>query len=107
MPEEPVGVKAFEESEHYQGAYATYLEQVGKDVTSKLGESIEKQNISYVTMTEFGDPVERILGIARLQNAKMIVLGLHGHHSVGLIRSLGSVARRVMENATCPVLVVP
>ncbi len=57
-------------------------------------------------MTEFGNPVERILETARLQDAVMIVVGLHGQHSIGLIRSLGSIARRVIENASCPVLVV-
>lgn len=107
MPEEPEGVKAFEESEHYKEAFATYLEQLGTSVTTKLSERIAKQEIQCATMTEFGNPVERIVDTARLQNARMIVIGLHGLHNVGLIRSLGSVARRVIENAHCPVLVVP
>ena len=107
IPEEPEGVKAFEESEHYKEAFATYLEQLGKEVTTKLGARTEGQKIQCVTMTEFGNPVERILETAHLQNAKMIVLGMHGQHNVGLIRSLGSVARRVIESADCPVLVVP
>ena len=107
MPEEPEGVRAFEESEHYEEAYSNYLQEVGKAVTTKLAERMEKQNIPYATMAEFGDPVKRILEIARLQDAKMIVLGLHGKHNIGLLRSLGSVARRVIENAECPVLVVP
>ncbi|MGA2874496.1 MAG: universal stress protein [Nitrososphaerales archaeon] len=107
IPEEPEGVKAFEESEHYKEAFSLYLEQLGNVVTTKLGERAEGQDIQCVTMTEFGNPVERILETAHLQNAKMIVLGLHGHHNVGLIRSLGSVARRVIENSDCPVLIVP
>ena len=107
MPEEPDEVKAFEEMEHDAGAYANYLGQIGKDVTDKLEARIEEQHIQCVTMTEFGNPVERILETSRLQNAVMIVMGLHGQHGIGLIRSVGSVARRVIENANCPVLVVP
>lgn len=107
MPEEPEGVRAFEESEHYKEAFATYLEELGESVTTKLAQRIKEQNVQSVTMTEVGNPVERIVETARLQNARMIVLGLHGLHNVGLIRSLGSVARRVIENAGCPVLVVP
>ncbi len=107
MPEEPEGVKAFEAAEHYQEAYANYLANVGKEVTSKLATRIENQKISYAKIVEFGNPVEKILEIAKLRNAKMIVVGLHGHRFAGRIRSLGSVARTVIENAICPVLVVP
>ena len=107
MPEEPDGVRAFEESEHYKEAFAAYLEQLGRSVTANFAERIEKQDIQCATMNDFGNPVEKIVETARLQNARMIVMGLHGLHNVGLIRSLGSVARRVIENANCPVLIVP
>ncbi|MDG6905859.1 MAG: universal stress protein [Nitrososphaerota archaeon] len=36
MPDEPERIKAFEESEHCKGAFATYLEQLGKSVTAPL-----------------------------------------------------------------------
>jgi nucleotide-binding universal stress UspA family protein len=107
LPEEPEAIKAFEETEHSHEAYLNYLDDIGKAVTAKLSDKIEKQDIECVIMTEFGNPVEKILETARLQDASMIVLGIHGHHSVGLIRSLGSVARKVIENATCPVVAVP
>jgi nucleotide-binding universal stress UspA family protein len=106
MPEEPEGIKAFEESEHYDEAYAKYLADVGEEVTSKLTERIKAQNVSYDVSTEFGNPVDIILETAKLRKPRMIVLGLHGHRYVSRIRSLGSVARTVIENATCPVLVV-
>lgn len=106
IPDEPEGIKEFEDSEHYKEAFATYLEQLGKSVITSLAGRIEKQQVRYAAMTEFGNPVERIVEAARLQNARMIVMGLHGLHNVGLIRSLGSVARRVIENASCPVLIV-
>ena len=107
MPDEPEGVRAFEESEHYKEAFANYLEDLGESVTTALAARVEKENVQCAVMTEVGNPVERIVETARLQNARIIVLGLHGLHNVGLIRSLGSVARRVIENAGRPVLVVP
>jgi nucleotide-binding universal stress UspA family protein len=107
MPEEPEGVKAFEEAEHYREAYTDYLKEVAKDVMEKLGARIDSQGVSYMALTEFGNPVEKILDAARVQESPIIVVGLHGRHYVGRIRTLGSVARTVMENATCPVLVVP
>ena len=107
MPEEPEGVKAFEDTEHYREAYTDYLEQVGKSIMTKLEARVESQGVKYTSLMEFGNPVEHILETAKLQNAPMIVLGLHGLHYAGRIRTLGSISRRVIENATCPVLVVP
>ena len=107
MPEEPEGVKAFEQTEHYEEAYKDYLQRLGEVVTTKLGNKIQSQGVSYTELTEIGNPVERILETAKDENALMIVMGLHGHHNVGRIRSLGSVSRTVIENSTCPVLVVP
>ena len=52
-----------------------------------------------------GLPHERIARAARAQRADMIVMGTHGR--TGLARFvLGSVASRVVTNATCPVLTV-
>lgn len=135
MPEELEGIKEFKESEHYEEeyakplseiredatarlsertksqnyeeAYARYLSDVGKEVTSKLGERIKNQNVFCEISTEFGNPVELILETAKLRKPRMIVMGLHGRRYAGRIRSLGSVARTVIENAPCQVLVVP
>lgn len=53
-----------------------------------------------------GDPVQKILEQAKLQDATLIVMGSHGH---GAIYNLlvGSVAAGVLKSAACPVLVVP
>ena len=107
MPEEPEGVKAFEETEHYREAYTRYLESAGLALTRKLGERIESRGVQYTSMTEFGSPSDKILETAELQRASVIVMGLHGLHYVGRIRSLGSVSRTVIEKASCPVMVVP
>lgn len=104
---EPEGVRDFARAEHLRDAYATYLQDVGNSVTSKLREEIEKQHVPFRALVEFGDPAKTILALADSSQAKMIVVGLTGLHNIGLLRSLGSVARRVVENAKCPVVVVP
>jgi nucleotide-binding universal stress UspA family protein len=52
-----------------------------------------------------GAPAEEIFGIAREQQAGLIVLGSRGHGQLaGLV--LGSVAQKAIAYASCPVLVV-
>ena len=50
---------------------------------------------------------DEILNVANVEKVRMIVMGIKGLHGLAKIRSLGSVTRRVVENADCPVLVVP
>jgi nucleotide-binding universal stress UspA family protein len=80
--------------------------QKAEDVTSKLAEKIEEASIPYEVFLETGDPAEMIVRKAFEKHADMIMVGLTGLHGVDKIRSLGSVARRVIETAPCPVVVV-
>ena len=105
--EEPEAVKEFEKVEHFHDAYANYLKEIGDSVTGRMTERIEKSNISCRTIVELGNPAERILKIADDSKSSFVVVGLKGLHGVERIRSLGSVSRRIVENAHCPVMVVP
>jgi nucleotide-binding universal stress UspA family protein len=107
LDEEPEGVKEFEHVENFHDAYAEYLQGLGDAVTSKLGERIKKSGVKFETLVEVGNPAEIIIDTAKAANVKYIVVGLKGLHGVGRLRSLGSTARRVIENAQCPVFVVP
>lgn len=52
-----------------------------------------------------GEPAKEILRLARDESAALIVMGTHGR--TGLMRVLmGSVAERVIREATCPVVAV-
>lgn len=53
-----------------------------------------------------GDPAQAILQVADVQDADEIVLGSHGRGRIGSL-VLGSVAQKVIHEATCPVLVMP
>ena len=76
-----------------------------EDVTSKLTQKMEVADIPYDVLLEIGDPSETIVRKAMEKSADMIVVGLTGLHGLGKIRSLGSVARRVIETSPCPVIV--
>jgi nucleotide-binding universal stress UspA family protein len=52
-----------------------------------------------------GPPGEKICDVARIEGCEMIIMGSRGRSDLkGLL--LGSVAHRVLQQATCPVLVV-
>ena len=80
--------------------------KIAETVTSKLAESVRASGVQCEVVLESGDPAQKILVVASERNVSMIIIGLRGLHGIGKIRSLGSVSRRVIENARCPVLVV-
>ena len=100
---EPEGIREFELAENYEGAYAEYLQ----NITRQLAERIAKANVKYESVVVLGNPAVSILEMAKSVEARYIVVGLKGLHGAGRLRSLGSVARRIIENSSCPVLVVP
>lgn len=83
---------------------AQYVERAER-VTSRFLEKIQKRGIECKVMLETGDPAAKIVKVATDDKVYLIVVGLRGLHGVDKIRSLGSVARKVIENSPCPVLV--
>lgn len=79
---------------------------IAEDVISRLGEKIKSEKIPYEVVIDSGNPAGKILEKSSEKKSDMIVVGLKGLHGVDQIRSLGSVARRILENARCPVVVV-
>jgi nucleotide-binding universal stress UspA family protein len=53
-----------------------------------------------------GNIAQEILSMARKKSADLIVVGSQGLHGMAKIKSLGSVSRKISENASCPVLIV-
>jgi len=105
--QEPEGIRAFEKAEQYPDAYADYLQDLGEEVTSKLSDTITKAGVQVRSVTPSGNAAAEILDVAEVDKVKMIVVGVKGLHGLSRIRSLGSVARRVIENSSVPVLTVP
>jgi nucleotide-binding universal stress UspA family protein len=105
--EESEGIKEYEKAEGFPDAYAEYLKEVGDSVMSKWTKEVQDAGVSCKPLVEYGNPADRILETAKANNVDMTIVGLHGLHGLARLRSLGSVSRRIVENASCPVVVVP
>ena len=66
----------------------------------------ESKGISVSYKIEEGEISGKILDFAKSKKITLIVIGSHGLHGIGKLKTLGSVSRRVSENAKCPVLIV-
>jgi nucleotide-binding universal stress UspA family protein len=86
----------------------TLLEEQRKEAAAKITRLTERARAGRVKCTgevHFGVVYEAIADLARRSGADMIVIATHGR--TGLAHMIiGSVAERVIHNATCPVLVI-
>jgi nucleotide-binding universal stress UspA family protein len=105
--EEPVGIKEYEKAEQYPDAYADYLQDLAERAVSKFSEAVRKTGIPFRSITPTGNPAAEILNVAEVEKPKLIILGVKGLHGLARFRSMGSVARNVVENSHVPVLCVP
>ena len=72
----------------------------------KAVKKCESKGISVTYKIEEGEISAKILDFAKLKKITLIVIGSHGLHGIGKLKTLGSVSRRVSENAKCPVLII-
>ncbi len=106
-PEEPSGLQEFEKVEQYPDAFSDYLRDLSEKITNKYIEIIKNTGIPVRAATPSGHPAEAILQVADTEKPIMIVVGLKGLHGLARFRSLGSVARHIVEYSIVPVMVVP
>jgi nucleotide-binding universal stress UspA family protein len=85
---------------------ASYFEAVGSAILAKMNRDLQESGVPFETILETGNATSKIIDAAKSRKVEMIVIGLQGLHGLNRIRSLGSVSRRVLENAPCPVIVV-
>ena len=83
-----------------------HLETSSMRVLSKAQEKVkkEKPDLKVSTKFEHGDPAEKIVETAKIEEFDLIVMGSRGlgRRNYGL----GSISDRVADSATCPVLIV-
>ena len=83
--------KALGEANEFMQEYAAYCQNKGVKA-------------SYKVVAE--NPAKAILDYAKRNKNDLIIMGSQGLRGIKKIRVLGSVSRHVLENASCPVLVV-
>ena len=90
-----------------------YSKELYKDIHSNVFKMLDKRkrkfeelNISVEIRSVVGYPSDVILSEAAKNNVNLIIMGTAGLRGISKIKALGSVARRVSEQAVCPVLLV-
>lgn len=81
------------------------LKQDGQRYVKYIVDIAEKEGVKAASLVSKGRPFEQILHIARSLGMNLIVMGTYGRRGAERIL-IGSVAERVIEYASCPVLVV-
>jgi len=81
-------------------------DQAARDELQKIEEETRRHGIPIHSMVETGVVYERILQAIRDHNADLLVVGTRARTGIGRA-ALGTVARRLLAKAGCPVLTVP
>ncbi|MCA9674526.1 MAG: universal stress protein, partial [Myxococcales bacterium] len=66
---------------------------------------LRAQGLTVATRAAIGDTAEEILAVAKSEAIDLIVMGTHGRHGLRHIL-LGSIAEKIIRQATVPVLTV-
>ncbi len=90
-------------------AFPMAMQKMRIDAVEKLDRmvaAVRDRNIACTGASESGRTYSAIVDHANRIGAGLIVMGSHGRHGLGHLL-LGGVAEKVIQNATCPVLVIP
>lgn len=82
---------------------------VTKEAEKMLQSEVERCKSRGITASykiAHGNIAKEILDYAKKKKVTIIVIGSQGLHGVGRLKSLGSVSRKVSEQAYCPVLII-
>jgi nucleotide-binding universal stress UspA family protein len=86
---------------------ASYYDQVGTRLVDDFASDVKGAGVDCDATYSTGPAFQRILEAVKESDADLIVVGLRGLHGLGRVRALGSTARRILENSSVPVVVVP
>jgi nucleotide-binding universal stress UspA family protein len=81
------------------------LREAGKAVVQRYVDKVEKAGFQALEAMRLGKPANEILTVAKRHKADLIMTGAKGLGAIGRML-LGSVSTRVVQHATCSVLVV-
>ncbi len=105
----PPGLLGIIKSKKEKEAIKKWSKSVRTDTEKMLKNALKKCESKGITASYViseGEISSKILDFATKKRISLIVIGSHGLHGIGKLKTLGSVSRRVSENAKCPVLIV-
>lgn len=92
-----------------KAAIKKWEKTIKAETEKKLKNALKKcetKGISASFFIEEGNIANKILDFAKKKRVTLIVIGSQGLHGLGKLKTLGSVSRKVSENAKSPVLIV-
>ncbi len=81
------------------------LRQKAAEVVAPTAQRFEEVGVAHGVEVALGDPADEIVAYAGKNDVDLIVIGSRGLGAVSSVL-MGSVSRRVMQEAKCPVMVV-
>ncbi len=97
----PAHVKSFAG----RGVVASYYLDEAEKVLEPIRKFLKKHPIKFKADWVIGNPAQEIVNVAKRDNAHLIVMGTHGHGTIGRVL-LGSVAQKVVAECDRPILLV-
>ena len=82
------------------------LSDAQRDVLDRTLDAVDLDGVDYETIEEIGEPAQRLIEACDRLDADLLVVGRRG---AGMLRRMvvGSVAGHAVNEAPCPVLIVP
>lgn len=105
----PPGILGLTRTRSEKEAIKKWTESVRENTEKMLKSAVkrcEQKGVSTSYNITQGNVANEILSFAKKKRISLIVIGSHGLHGIGKLKTLGSVSRRVSEQATCPVLLI-
>jgi len=105
----PPGMLGLTKLKSEKEAIKKWTESVMADSEKMLKTAIKRCNEKGISASYHitrGNVTNEILKFAKRKNISLIVIGSHGLHGIGKLKTLGSTSRKVSELAKCPVLLV-
>jgi len=105
----PPGMLGLVRTKSEKDAMKKWMKSIRSDTEKMLKfalEKCEKNGISASYNITQGNVTNEILNFAKKKNISLIVIGSQGLHGIGKLKTLGSVSRKISEQAKCPVLIV-
>lgn len=90
-----------------------YLKEMYRDVKEQANKLLEENKKKYgnygidiEARTSYGNTVKEILSFIKSNRIDIVVIGTTSRTGISKLIALGSIARKVSEQSTCPVLLV-